>query len=119
MRMFETRNACPIAYTLQSTPDASVRDQQRTLKMESVPSRPGGGAAISSDPHSCRGVSPIMKMEIVESEGTIRVRLGNAGGVEITSDGKPVGAVGRKGQVKVVEFSAGGFRIAPVESAAK
>jgi Domain of unknown function (DUF4115) len=56
--------------------------------------------------------------QTIDSIGTIRVRLGNAGGVQITANGKPVGAIGRKGQVKTVEFSGGGFRVVPPESAA-
>jgi cytoskeleton protein RodZ len=55
------------------------------------------------------------QMEIIESGGTIRVRLGNAGGVEISANGKPIGPVGAKGQVKIVEFKGAGFRVVPLD----
>jgi hypothetical protein len=42
------------------------------------------------------------------------VRLGNAGGVEISANGKPIGPVGEKGQVKIVEFKGDGFRVVPL-----
>ncbi len=51
----------------------------------------------------------------VESAHKIRVRLGNAGGVEILANGKPVGPVGPKGQARTVEFTAEGFHIASVK----
>jgi len=37
--------------------------------------------------------------------------LGNAGGVEIMSNGKPVGAIGHTGEARTIEFKAGAFRI--------
>jgi len=57
--------------------------------------------------------------KIVESPGTIRVRLGNAGGVEITANGKPIGSAGRNGQVRIVEFTGGKSRFVPIESKPK
>ena len=55
----------------------------------------------------------------IDSDGTVRVRLGNAGGVEITANGKSVGRVGAKGQVKTIEFTAKGFRMVSGASAVK
>ncbi len=47
----------------------------------------------------------------VEANGKVLLRLGNAGGVSITLNGKPIGAVGPKGQVRTVQFTSGGFQI--------
>ena len=47
----------------------------------------------------------------VEANERVLLRLGNAGGVTITLNGKPVGAVGPKGQVRTVQFTSGGFQI--------
>jgi cytoskeleton protein RodZ len=48
---------------------------------------------------------------VVDASGTLLLRLGNAGGVNITLNGKPIGTVGAKGQVKDVQFTSGGFHI--------
>jgi cytoskeleton protein RodZ len=48
---------------------------------------------------------------VVDANGTLLLRLGNAGGVNITLNGKPIGTVGAKGQVKDVQFTSGGFHI--------
>ena len=50
----------------------------------------------------------------VEATGTVLLRLGNAGGVTITLNGKPIGPVGPKGQVRTVQFTSGGFEIVAV-----
>jgi cytoskeleton protein RodZ len=54
----------------------------------------------------------------VEAESSVLLRLGNAGGVTITLNGKPIGEVGPKGQVRTVQLTSGGFQIvAPKPSA--
>jgi hypothetical protein len=53
----------------------------------------------------------------IEGEGTIRVRIGNAGAVAITANGKELDRVGHKGQARTVEFTAAGSRV--VSSAGK
>jgi cytoskeleton protein RodZ len=47
--------------------------------------------------------------------GSARIRLlvGNAGGLEVSLNGKPVGALGSRGQVRVVNLTPVGFQIAP------
>lgn len=47
----------------------------------------------------------------VEANGAVTLRLGNAGGVNISLNGKPIGAVGPKGQVREVQLTSGGFHI--------
>jgi cytoskeleton protein RodZ len=41
----------------------------------------------------------------------ITIRLGNAGGIRISLNGKPIGPVGPKGQVRTVQLTSGGFQI--------
>ena len=45
------------------------------------------------------------------SQPEVTLRLGNAGGVTITLNGKPIGPVGPKGQVRTLQFTSGGFQI--------
>jgi len=47
----------------------------------------------------------------VEAKGSVELRLGNAGGIDIVLNGKPIGAVGPKGQVRTIQLTSGGFRI--------
>jgi len=47
----------------------------------------------------------------IDADGEVRLRLGNAGGATITWNGKPIGPVGPKGQIRVVQFTSVGFQI--------
>jgi cytoskeleton protein RodZ len=41
----------------------------------------------------------------------ITIRVGNAGGIHISLNGKPIGPVGPKGQIRTVQLTSGGFQI--------
>jgi cytoskeleton protein RodZ len=43
----------------------------------------------------------------------LRIRTGNAGGLEVTVNGKPAGTLGPKGQVRIVEVTRDGVHILP------
>ncbi len=45
------------------------------------------------------------------------VRVGNAGGVEISVDGKPIGPLGPSGKIRAVELTASGHRFVPLSEA--
>jgi hypothetical protein len=55
----------------------------------------------------------------IDSAGKVRVRVGNAGGVEITANGKPLGRLGNKGQVRTIEFTPTGHRFVSMDSQPK
>jgi hypothetical protein len=42
------------------------------------------------------------------------VRLGNAGPVEIQLNGKPIGPLGRPGQLRAIELTPGAWRFLPL-----
>ena len=50
----------------------------------------------------------------IDADGQVVLRLGNAGGATLTLNGKPVGPVGPKGQIKIVQFTSGGVQIIAV-----
>jgi cytoskeleton protein RodZ len=53
----------------------------------------------------------------VDGKETIVLRLGNAGGVTVLWNGKPIGDIGPKGQIRNVQFTSGGFQIVAPKSA--
>ena len=60
---------------------------------------------------SFSGTLEANQTRMVEANDTVVLRLGNAGGVSIKLNGKPVGSVGPKGQLRTVQFTSGGFQI--------
>jgi cytoskeleton protein RodZ len=51
--------------------------------------------------------------KVVEASQKVRLLIGNAGGLEVSLNGKPIGPIGPKGQIRVVELTPAGFQIVP------
>ena len=60
--------------------------------------------ANSLEPHETK---------IVEASAKVRLLIGNAGGLEISLNGKPIGPIGPRGQIRIVELTPAGFQIVP------
>jgi cytoskeleton protein RodZ len=54
----------------------------------------------------------------LDAEKEVYLRLGNAGGVTVSLNGKSIGPAGPKGQPRTLQFTSGGFQIVPVKPAA-
>jgi cytoskeleton protein RodZ len=51
----------------------------------------------------------------VDGTNNVVLRVGNAGGVTLILNGKPVGPIGPAGQVRTIQFTSGGFQIVPAK----
>ncbi|MGH9721971.1 MAG: helix-turn-helix domain-containing protein [Bryobacteraceae bacterium] len=49
--------------------------------------------------------------KVVEAAEKVRVLVGNAGGLEVSLNGKPIGPIGPRGQVRVIELTPSGYLI--------
>jgi cytoskeleton protein RodZ len=87
-------------------PDATVHVEITADESVWVLARADGKYAFSAtlEAHATR---------TVEGVKDVTVRLGNAGGVTISLNGKPIGPAGPKGQVRTIQFTSGGFQIVP------
>src|ERR1035438_195084 len=85
-------------------PDATVHVEITADESVWVLARADGKYAFSAtlEAHATR---------TVEGVKDVTVRLGNAGGVTISLNGKPIGPAGPKGQVRTIQFTSGGFQI--------
>jgi cytoskeletal protein RodZ len=63
------------------------------------------------------GVLEANQSRSVDANATVLLRLGNAGGVSILLNGKSIGSVGPRGQVRNVQLTSGGFEIVAPKSA--
>ena len=61
------------------------------------------------------GTLEAQQSRTVEAASEVVLRLGNAGGVSLQLNGKPVGSAGPKGQVRTIQFTSGGFHIVPAK----
>jgi cytoskeleton protein RodZ len=97
----------PMAGAPPSNPNAAVRVELTADESVWVLARSDGKYLFS-------GTLGAKESRTIEATSTVLLRLGNAGGVTITLNGKPVGPVGPKGQVRTVQFTSGGFEIVAV-----
>jgi cytoskeleton protein RodZ len=102
--------------TAADTPAAS--GQPVAVKVEVTAAEDVWVMARSDGKYLFSGTLKANETRIVEAANTVLLRVGNAGGVTITLNGKPIGEVGPRGQVRTVQLTSGGFQIvAPKPSA--
>ena len=63
-----------------------------------------------------RGTLQADESKILEGHEMARIRTGNAGGVDVIFNGKAIGALGSRGQVRTVVFSKNGYEIVEPEA---
>jgi cytoskeleton protein RodZ len=100
----EPKPAPAVARVTPPNPEATVHVEITADETVWMLARADGKYAFSAtmEAHTTR---------TVEGVKDVSLRLGNAGGVTISLNGKPIGPVGPKGQVRMVQFTSGGFQI--------
>jgi cytoskeleton protein RodZ len=108
----------PVASPATTPPPESVTRVQLPASNPNAPVRVAVTAeelvwvsASTDGKYSFSGTLTANQTRTFEATDTVKLRLGNAGGVTIKLNGQPVGAVGPKGQVRTVQFTSGGFQI--------
>ena len=66
--------------------------------------------------YSFSGVLDANQTRTLAANRNVLLKIGNAGGVEVRFNGKPIGPLGAKGSVRTVQFTSGGFQIVPPEA---
>ncbi|HEV2444443.1 MAG TPA: RodZ domain-containing protein [Candidatus Sulfopaludibacter sp.] len=114
-----TTEAKPAASSPEKTAadKAPVSNPNAPVRVELVAEETVWVLARSDGKYLFSGTMEANQTRTVEANSTVLLRLGNAGGVSITLNGKPIGAVGPKGQVRTVQLTSGGFEIVAVPKA--
>ncbi len=110
-----------------------------TQRPETAPPAAEGEAAAEADPNapvrvditaqestwisvradgksSFTGVLESAQSRTITGDRNVLLKIGNAGGVDIRLNGKPIGSLGDNGTVRTVQFTSGGFQILPPEA---
>ena len=110
--------ATATAATAAASETPAVSGEPVAVKVEVTAAEPVWMSARSDGKCLFSGTLKANEKRTVEAANTVLLRLGNAGGVTITLNGKPIGEVGPKGQARTVQLTSGGFQIvAPKPSA--
>jgi cytoskeleton protein RodZ len=90
---------------------AAVSD--KPFRVELTAEEPVWVLARANGKYLFSGTLEANQTRLVEASGTLLLRFGNAGGVNVTLNGKNLGTLGPKGQVRTFQFTSGGFQIVP------
>lgn len=84
------------------------------VHVELTASEPVWVRAVSDGKYVFAGTMEANQTRTVDASQSVDLRLGNAGGVNIVLNGKPLGPAGPKGQVRNIQITTGGFQtVAP------
>ncbi len=61
------------------------------------------------------GILEATDTKVLEARENVRIRTGNAGGVNVVLNGKALGAIGPRGQVRTVVFTKNAYEVLPAE----
>jgi cytoskeleton protein RodZ len=110
----------PVAPTpVSSTPaNAPPANPEATVHVQVTADEPVWILARTDGKYAFSGTLSAGETRMVDGVKDVVLRLGNAGNVNISLNGKPLGAVGPKGQTRTVQFTSGGFQIVPAKPSA-
>lgn len=121
----ESANAKPEAPSGEAKPPASTpAESSAAADRAAVPSNPNAAVRVELKAEEPVWVSvrsdgkyvfsdtlQANQTRTVDANEKVVLRVGNAGGIEITLNGKPIGTLGPKGQIRTVQLTSGGFEI--------
>jgi cytoskeleton protein RodZ len=80
-----------------------------TLELSAI--EPAWLSIIADGKPAFNGILETAETKILEGHHTARIRTGNAGGVEVVFNGKPIGALGPRGQIRTVLFTKDNYEV--------
>ena len=92
-------------------PSGTAGNSNTAVRVEITATEPVWVLARADGKFLFSGTLDPNQTKTVEGSQDVILRLGNAGGVNVTLNGKPLGAPGPKGQVRTLQFTSGGFKI--------
>ncbi|MGA8029223.1 MAG: RodZ domain-containing protein [Bryobacteraceae bacterium] len=68
-------------------------------------------SAVADGRPAFSGILEIAETKVLEGHNSARIRTGNAGGVNVVFNGKPLGPLGERGQARTVVFTKDGYEV--------
>lgn len=96
----------PPAAVSEANPNAAVRVEVTAEESVWISARADGQSSFT-------GVLEANQTRAVAANNSVWLKVGNAGGVSVSLNGKPIGPLGAKGVVRTIQLTSGGFKILP------
>ncbi len=102
--------AKPNTSTSSPGPDSRERVPE-SFTLELSATEPAWLSIVADGKQSFKGILERAETKILEGHNTARIRTGNAGGVKVVFNGKALGALGRRGQIRTVVFTTNDYEV--------
>lgn len=108
-----TPSGAPITPTLAetTTPPAYVPPPEGKFRVDFAANEPAWVSIIADGKQVYVGTLEAGQNRVIEAADRVRVRVGNAGGLAVNLNGKPVGEIGPRGQIRIVELTPTGSEV--------
>lgn len=93
----------------------STADVEGAYRIELSAIEPTWLSIIADGRRAFSGILEAADTKILEAHENVRIRTGNAGGVNVTLNGKALGAIGPRGQVRTMIVTKDAYEILPPE----
>ncbi len=90
---------------------SSPADPGDKFTLELSATEPAWLSIVADGKPSFKGILEKAETRVLEGYRSARIRTGNAGGVEVVFNGKPLGALGPRGQVRTVLFTQNNYEV--------
>lgn len=101
----------PAGTPAATDPMAPPPNPNAPVRVELKASEPVWVSVRSDGKYLFSGTLEANQTRTVDANEKVVLRLGNAGGIDVTLNGKPLGTLGPKGQIRTVQLTSGGFEI--------
>jgi len=96
-------------------PATAQQEERRTdpngFTLELSATEPAWLSIVADGKVSFRGILERAETKVLEGHQTARIRTGNAGAVEAVFNGRPIGTLGSRGQVRTVVFTKNDYEV--------
>jgi cytoskeleton protein RodZ len=103
--------APPPAQPAPMAPAPYAPPAEGRFRVDLVASEPVWVAAMVDGKAVFSGTLEPAQGRTLEASSNVRLRVGNAGGLGVNLNGKPIGGIGPRGQIRVVELTPGGSQV--------
>jgi len=110
--------AAQSAPSIQHAAARTVQSDNAPVRVEVTAEEPAWVEIRTDGRVTYSGILMANQSRNIDANSAVALIVGNAGGVSIILNGKPIGSVGAKGQVRNLQLTSGGFEIVPPKSAA-
>jgi cytoskeleton protein RodZ len=109
-------SAQPAPSLASNPPPTAAPSSNAPVRVEMTAEEPVWVSVRGDGKYLFSGTLEAKESRTAEAESAVTLRLGNAGGIDISLNGKPIGPVGPKGQIRTIQLTSGGFQILPEAS---